>query len=219
MKAWRRIPNIVSKMYKIDLLGASEHVISNVPCCQWVLQQHTPSFRWTSHGFLHPSRVRVELGVPHGSPLLVQSALEAFSTYTAMFLVALFSIWECQCTQGLLCAKTPLQPTLMGVDFAFQLCFCQLMTSFFVPVFFLWTSSRWSSLGNVSFIGRSFLIPFETRGMSGLGVDLGWSVLCSDSENTKAEILKLCCLLLICRRARKSDVSRSERSQTSGYFV
>lgn len=90
---------------------------------------------------------------------------------------------------------------------------------FSVPVFFLWTSSRWSSLGNVSFIGRSFLIPFETRGMSGLGVDLGWSVLCSDSENTKAEILKLCCLLLICRRARKSDVSRSGRSQTSGYFV
>lgn len=105
------------------------------------------------------------LRTPHGSPLLVQSDLEAFSTYTAMFLVALFSIWDCQCTQGLLCARNPLQPTLMGVDFAFQLYFWQLMTSFlYLVLFFLWASSRWSSLGNVSFIRRSFSYSLLDQG-------------------------------------------------------
>lgn len=103
------------------------------------------------------------------SPWITSSGPEAFSTYTAMFLVALFSIWECQCTQGLLCAKPPLRPTLMGVDFAFQLCFSQQMTSFLYQFFSCELPPGGPPLAMSASLGGVFLFPLRQGGCLALG--------------------------------------------------
>ena len=85
--------------------------------------------------------VQVAFACPHGSPLLIQSHLEAFSAASVMFLMALLlavpvmpralkALWR-------ECPTNPLLPTSMGIHVAFQPCARQSVTNWSYLVLFL----------------------------------------------------------------------------------
>lgn len=133
-----------------------------------------------SFNIIHPCPAtcfQVEYACPHGSPLRIQSHLEAFSAVSVVFLMALLlavpimpralkALWSEWPTN-------PLLPTSMGIHLAFQLCCRQRMTSrSYLVLFFSWASPKRSSHGTVSSINTMFLVLSETSRMSGLMVVL-----------------------------------------------